>query len=935
MPPLHWPPPLFRQICLLTMIAGMLGPRHPGPAITAALLIAALTFPAARRCAAACLLCLFFALGWGLALRSDASLPSTANEPAWATAAVSPYGAERIPGGAPDALFSKGVPVAGRVREVDRLPGGRVRFLLDAVERNDGQFPPLPGGLVLTWQDPPPDLERVGPGQTLAASLRLREVRSFANPGLWETESYWRGRGVLYRAFAKGEAPAGSGGSGGSGKTAGVAGQDGGKSGEKVPAYTIGGHASWLWSVREDLRRALLGALPRPDGVHKGGAQKVAGAAAVIPALLLGDRSMCDPADLDLVAKATLAHSLALSGMHLGYVAILGYSAPALLGLLFSGLFLRLPRQKAGLVLAAPLCLMYLWLGGSPPSLVRAALMLFFWGFLLWKNRPKVLADGLIWAAAVILLYDPAALYDLRLQLSAVSVAGIALAAPLLDRLHRLARNGPLASGEEITAGPGPGAAPGFTQESVQEFAQGTAAPLRRFADPRRALIRLAWAIPTVLGVSVAAQTAISPLLLDAFPCTGLWLPLNLLWLPVLGAIVMPLSFAGLFCTIPAFAHVPLFPFLAKIFFFLAELPCAALLALLRHMDAAGVLAAPVTLRPSWPAWAGFWLLLLLLLPLASRRAFSRRTACLAILGMALLVGPTVTQGLAGFDASVRLQLVDVGQGQAVLIGWQGIQGKEGRILVDGGGFASGATSSGNSFDVGRQVITPLLTANHAPELAWVVNTHGDADHLQGLLFPLATFKVGAFARSAEEAEAEETAGQSPRSATLERKKQILRHAGITPALWRAGDVIPLAPDLTLEVLHPKSGRGKSASPNNAALVLRLVWQGKGLALICSDIEKPGLRRLLAAPRPDLAAKVLILPHHGSAGSLEPALYDAARPKLALASCGYGNQWRFPAPAVRNALAERGIPLETTADRGQISLTWRPGKEAAVTFARP
>ncbi|MDL2209433.1 hypothetical protein LJC26_01325 [Desulfovibrio sp. OttesenSCG-928-O18] len=255
----------------------------------------------------------------------------------------------------------------------------------------------------------------------------------------------------------------------------------------------------------------------------------------------------------------------------------------------------------------------------------------------------------------------------------------------------------------------------------------------------------------------------------------------------------------------------------------------------------------------------------------------------------------------------VSLKLLDVGQGQAVLITWQGKNGN-GRMLVDGGGFASG------TFDVGRQIVSPVLTANAAPELNWVVNSHPDADHLQGLLFPLSTFRIGSVALGPDP-------GQKKTQTTV-RRDAILERRGIAPVLWRAGDTVTLTPGLVLEVLHPGDDPGLSS--NNSALVLRLVREGKPLALICGDVEKYGIARMLARG-PRLEADVLVLPHHGSAGSFSPQLYDAVKPKLALAACGYANTWHFPARIVREGLAARKIPLLTTAAQGQIAVTWKKG----------
>ena len=623
------------------------------------------------------------------------------------------------------------------------------------------------------------------------------------------------------------------------------------------------------------MRAATLNVLAGPGGDIASLSQ----AEAIIPALLFGDRSLCAPETLDLVARATLAHSLALSGMHLGFAAGIGYGAAYLLHFLFPSLFLRMPRQKVGLLCAAPACLLYLWIGGAPPSLVRAALMLLFWGLLLAMHRSKVLLDGLLWAVGIILIVSPSALFDIRLQLSAVSVAGIALAAPLLSMI---ARHPCFFSG-------------------------------RRLAN---CILRFLKIIAGMAVVSVAAQTAVLPLVLGSFPGTGLWFPLNLIWLPVLGLWVMSASFAGLFLTAIGSTSV------ASLFFFLAGIPCQGLLSLLECMDAAGILAAPVMLRPAFPAAVGFWLLLLLIPVVIDARGFSRRTLSLFCLGLVLASVPTLYPILTETRDMVRLHLIDVGQGQAVLLSWQ-TQGASGRVLVDGGGSGS------PFFDVGRQVIVPVLTNNTAPRLDLIVNSHPDADHLQGLLFPLSSFAVGGFVAGPG------TIGPDANgkfTQTVTQRDSILRNRDIRPEIRQAGDSITLAPDLVLQVVHPKIGIS-TLSTNDNALVLRVVWRGRPLALICGDLESRGINLLLRQGVP-LQADVLVLPHHGSAGSYVPGLYDAVSPTLALVSCGYANQWHFPAGKIREAMVERGIPLASTADKGQISVTWDEYGSMRTSYAR-
>jgi competence protein ComEC len=433
-------------------------------------------------------------------------------------------------------------------------------------------------------------------------------------------------------------------------------------------------------------------------------------------------------------------------------------------------------------------------------------------------------------------------------------------------------------------------------------------------------LARFARGGMTMLLLSLCIQTALSPLTVRAFGRMALWFPLNLLWLPVLGVWVMPLALAGLLLAGLDLAGA------AAVLLHLAALPAEALLALLDLLDTRDLLFAPAVLRPHWLSTAGFWLFCLAL-PAALLRGKGLRFPLLACLGLILLAAPLIRSWQESRETLVRLRMLDVGQSQAIVVEWNGLGGGQGdlpssgRALVDGGGgFFSSA------FDPGRDIVAPALTDNAPPRLEAVVSSHPDGDHLAGLLHILDQFRVGLFAANGEE----------PSPALALRLRGILARRHLAPRLLKAGDRLPLGPDLVLETLWPPSRQGgRSLRGNNASLVLRLVWQGQPLALICGDLEGPALRRLLLLGA-DLRAPVLVVPHHGSAGSLIPGFYEAVRPRLALVSCGYGNQWGFPAPRVRKALEALSVPLYSTAVSGQIRAVWKsPGENPALATARP
>ena len=415
--------------------------------------------------------------------------------------------------------------------------------------------------------------------------------------------------------------------------------------------------------------------------------------------------------------------------------------------------------------------------------------------------------------------------------------------------------------------------------------------------------IRLLW---LTLGCSVAAQLATLPLVLDAFGRSTLWFPINLLWLPALGFIVLPLSFLGLIAAAAGLEQA------AGFLLHLANIPCEALLHSLRWLQAHAGLDLFVSPRPHWTAILGFGAIAVALAIRIHRDHFPHAAKRLLISGALLLsVGPLLWVH-AFFEPKISLRVLDVGQGQAVLLEWP----HGGRAMVDGGGLFS------DRFDVGRDLVSPVLTANNLPRLDFIAVTHPDRDHLKGLPFIADNYAIKkAYTAPLEGIDTPRQGSPRPLSEAF---TAILASRGIPRHTLGAGNVLPLADGLALEVLAPAPGVTPSG---NDGLVFRLVLNGHGLALLPGDAEAPYLRALLRSGA-DLSADVLVLPHHGSAGSLVPALYDAVSPKLAIASAGAYNPYRLPSRKVRDALEWRNIPLHITGDEGEIAVHWDLKKNA-------
>jgi len=726
--------------------------------------------------------------------------------------------------------------IRGRVFELRPKPDERLQIILEQVrfERESGERGGLPGKLLWTWEYP---RARFTPGQEVSVRVRVKPVRGFLNPGLWDSGFYWARQGVFFRAYTY------------AGKA------------EVTPGPRP---KSTFFGLRQNLRQAIVEHTPDNQG------------RALLLALLLGDRFFLNQETLDNFQKASLAHSLALSGMHLGFVAALGLALAWVWGLLWPGIFLKIPRPKLAVLIGAPLVLSYVWLGGATPSLVRSCVMFGFWGALLFLNRGRVLLDGLFLALGLILLVSPLSAYDIRLQLSALAVAGIAVLGPVSWRFFGLLFS-------RIFPGQG------YWSWARVFLGYG----IRFFAG--------------LFLVGLCANIALFPLLVWNFGCVSPNLWLNLLWIPVLGMAVVPLGFAGL-----VLAVLPWTAGLGGIFLHADAGLLQWAVSLLAFFDAHGLLPVLVTLRPKWPQIIMYYALITGVFVFRQKPL---RTLVFVLFGAFFLIAyPGLEQAFQGAGHKVCLRMLDVGQGQSLVV--EGPGGA--RILVDGGGSFS------RGFDLGRAVTAPVLTWGRRPMLSLAVMTHPDHDHYRGLVYPLVHFDVAGFAYN----------GYWPEGKDGEVLQAVLRKAGLLPRAWCAGRTVDMGDGLSLEVLHPPQSY-QPEKDNDASLVLRLVWRGKGLALLCGDLEAEGIGVLLSGGR-DISAEVLVLPHHGSRSSLSLALYDRVHPKYALAATGYLNHFGFPHVEVLKALKLKGIPLYTTAGHGSVSVAWDgpEGPGLVETFVR-
>lgn len=845
-PPLPAPP--VRQGYALCWLLGLLAGAWPLPALCLFAVLLCLDARLAPRPfpTRALFALILFATGWLLA----ACLLRTPAAPDW------------LPTAQADAPARQRPRLCGSLTHVTGLPDNRLRLLLADVRPEPlPDAAPLPGLVAWTWDAAP---LRPIPGQTVCLRGALRPIHAQQNEGMQDWSLWWRAQGVHWRLWSRGE----------------------------QAEAVFSGEGSLSSRLRQQafttfLEALLPPALRRADDTAQ--ADWLAGhqGRAVLPALLFGDRHYLTRETLDQFAAASLLHSLALSGQHLALAGLLGLALVLAAARLHPPLYLLRPRLSLSLAASCPPALLYLWLGNAPSSLVRAAAMLFCLtlSLLLVTGRrpgplsrlapylPRTTTDCLLVALTAICLFSPLAIFDTGLQLSVLCLLAIGISLPLMRRLLP---------------------APHDDDAALPR-------PFRRTA-PRRLLHRAA----QLLFISFAIQLLLLPLNLLLFGNAGHWFFLNLLWLPVLGCLVLPVAACGLVTALCGATD------LAHLFLSLAALPAQWLVDGLHALAARGLLEAPLLPRPHWTAIPGLLLCMTALARMLSfpdgRRPRLHGSGRLLLAGLFfLLVGPLLALRPRLFP-EIRLDVLDVGQAQAVLLRIPGPHPGAAplRLLIDGAGSFS------PSYDIGRRLIAPVLLYNAPPRLHAVISSHPDLDHLGGLPYILRRFDVERLFDN----------GRPARGALGEHWDK-LRQERHCRALAR-GDRLPLgdpAHGLVLEVLHPPRNADARWRDNDASLVLRLTRHGHGLVLLPGDAEKTALRDLVASGQ-NLQADILVAPHHGAAGSFLPAFYEAVRPREVLASCGFMNRFRYPSRALRDWLDAHGIPLRRTDRDGQLTVRW-------------
>lgn len=602
--------------------------------------------------------------------------------------------------------------------------------------------------------------------------------------------------------------------------------------------------------------------------------------AGIYKAILTGDRSSLSLEINESFKASGVAHLLAISGIHVGLLALICTFLFNLVVRRSEWLLLHISAIKLSALLSLFPVTLYALVAGFGPPVVRALCMVAVFIAALLCNRQWSIANNIAIAALIILTYSPQLIGTASFQLSFAAVIAISL----------------------------------FAQQIKQVT---TATPHNSSSQPFSTWNKIfRWGLASLL-ISLIASLGTAPIVLTHFHRLSLLSPITTL-------IVEPmLCFWSLSWGLLAAIFLYPFPMLAVLLLKTGGLGitlAAHATTALAALPFASIWGPAPTLGQT-VCWYGI-LILIALRPTQKFVYAKRGGIALCLLG---LIAPAIIPRASSTETEIAV--LDVGQGSAVVMHLPGNK----TFLLDGGQKKSRGAKGPS---VGEQIIAPYLWERGITTLDGVIVSHPDADHFSGVPFILQHFRPShLWVNGADN----EPKGKNNGQNTYHQLLQTARNRAIAMSVPSQGEVLYRAEDVAITALSSHDNGKidlKLHSDNDESMVIRLEV-GHRSFLFPSDIESQGESDLVQQWHERLKADVLIAPHHGSKTSSSPDLLKAVSPEYIVVSSEDKAIGTFPSFANLVAYKKIGSKVYLTADSGTVFLTTDGTNLEVATFFKP
>ncbi|MET0753321.1 MAG: ComEC/Rec2 family competence protein, partial [Pyrinomonadaceae bacterium] len=630
-----------------------------------------------------------------------------------------------------------------------------------------------------------------------------------------------------------------------------------------------------------------------------------ASTAGVLIASLLGDKYFLDRQTAEVFREGGTFHVLVISGLHITFIGALT--------LLFVRFFTR--KRLWQFLLATAFLWAYSLAVGAEVPVVRAAIMFTILLFSQVLYRHGTLLNSLGACVLILLVWRPADLFTASFQLTIISVAAIvAMAFPLIEKLRAIGSWSPSATT------PFPPNVPVWLKRFCETLywrevvwerdAARQIWTARLFKSPyfnrleKRNLQNPLRYIFEAFLVSIIVQLWLLPLLIIYFHRISIFGVFLNLWVGIIIAFesfaAIIAIFLGQISSWLAFPFIKLTELFNWLMLSLPNLLTENYWASIRLPHYSGAMKAiyflyfvpvlffafalyrwkPFAISSKFKAQSSRFFIAI---------TFQRVTAWIFLILLGLIVFHPFSAPRA--DGKLHVDFLDVGQGDSIFITFPNGE----TLLVDGGGRMNfNKIYVQNEFEdepelfepdtqnIGETVVSAFLWEKGYDKIDYILATHADADHIQGLSDAAKNFKVKAALFGRTPFKNENFAGLY----SILQKREI-------PAIKLArGDVLTFG-NVKVEILFPvRDDSPETISDNNHSVVLRIIC-GERKFLLTGDIEKEAEKELLQNSE-FLQADVVKVAHHGSRTSSTQKFIDAAQAQIAVIPVGKDSPFGHP-----------------------------------------
>jgi competence protein ComEC len=263
----------------------------------------------------------------------------------------------------------------------------------------------------------------------------------------------------------------------------------------------------------------------------------------------------------------------------------------------------------------------------------------------------------------------------------------------------------------------------------------------------------------------------------------------------------------------------------------------------------------------------------------------------------------------------LRITSIDVGQGESTLVQFP----KGATMLIDGGGFYD------NSFDIGEKVVAPLIWKKKIKHIDYLVLSHPQSDHLNGLVSIVKNFKIKEVWSNGEKAN----------TVIFKEFERTIVGKGIKHLIINREHPDRNINGVLIEYLHPPKPPytiNYHSRVNNHSLVIRLTYKDINI-LFTGDIYQEAERELINTT-PNLKSTILKVPHHGSSTSSSPAFLKQVQPEFAIMNLGFKNIFHLPSRKVLKRYQDQGCQIFRTDQDGAITIETDGSEIRIKTFLK-